>query len=215
MRDNRIDAIKYYGIIGMILLHSSYLLDGMSGKRFLQIVVSNLAGIGLPLFFFLSAYFFTAGYSVENMERKIFSRIKKLVIPYLFWQFMMIKLYGFLGRLNQNGRGIRFIDETYFPSGIKETIKFIYYGWRNPPLWYLLVLIQFVFITPVLIVLIKKSRYISFLVIGIMVLINLEYYGDIPYASIPYWSPQYLTGIWVAIYKPSIVSSEESRNRGV
>lgn len=215
MRDNRIDAIKYYSMIGMVLLHSSYILDGMSGSTFLQMAVESIAGIGLPLFFFLSAYFFAIGYSVENMEHKIFSRIKKLAIPYLFWQLFMIKTYGFLGRLNQNGKGIKFIDETYFPSGIKETIRFIYYGWRNPPLWYLLVLLQFIFITPALIVLIKKSKYISFIAIGIVVLINLEYYGGIPYASVPYWFPEYLTGLWVAVYMPSIVNSAYSGSLGV
>lgn len=205
MRDSRIDAIKYYCIIGMVLLHSSYLLDGISGNIPVQMIVNNIAGIGLPLFFFLSAYFFAKGYSTENMEHKIISRIKKIAIPYLLWHFIIIKIYTILGRLSQNSAGIRFIDETYFPPNVREMLRFIYHGWRDPPLWYSLVLMQFVFITPVLFVLVKRFKYISLVAIGMLVLINLVYYGGISYASISYWCPEYLAGIWTAVYAPSIV----------
>lgn len=211
MRDDRIDALKYHGIIGMVLLHSNYLLDDVSGDIPIQIAVSNIAGIGLPLYFFLSAYFFAIGYSDADMERKIISRIKKIAIPYVFWQFFMIKVYGVLGRLEQSSIEMRFIDETYFPSGIKETLRFVYRGWRDPPLWYLLVLMQFVFITPVLIMLIKKFQYISLLAIGMIVLINLGYYGGIPYTSLLYWMPEYLSGIWAAIYVPSMVGANKCK----
>lgn len=198
----------------MVLLHSSYLLDDVSGDIPIQMAVTSIAGIGLPLYFFLSAYFFTIGYSIENMDRKIISRIKKIAIPYVLWQFIMIKGYHILGRLDRNRLGIRFIDETYFPSGIKETFKFIYKGWRDPPLWYLLVLIQFVFITPVLLMLVKKFRYVSLLAISMIILINVGYYGDIPYASLPYWAPEYLSGIWMAIYAPDVVRDDKWKKLG-
>lgn len=198
----------------MVLLHSSYLLDDVSGDIPIQMAVTSIAGIGLPLYFFLSAYFFTIGYSSENMERKIISRIKKIAIPYILWQFIMINVYDILGRLDRNRLGIRFIDETYFPSGIKETFKFIYKGWRDPPLWYLLVLIQFVFITPVLLMLVKKFRYVSLLAISMIILINVGYYGDIPYASLPYWAPEYLSGIWMAIYAPDVVRDDKWKKLG-
>lgn len=51
-----------------------------------------LASVAVPLFFFISGYlfFFRTTFSVDVYKKKLKSRIKTLLIPYLFWNFVVL-----------------------------------------------------------------------------------------------------------------------------
>lgn len=144
------------------------------------------------------------------MEAKLVSRIKTIAVPYVFWNWFFIEIYALLGWVQRHGWGI-FTHEKYFPSGMKEIVRFIWLGYRNPPLWYLQVLIQFILITPALFVLFRKCKTLSLLSLILVLLINIVFYGDVKYASIIYWMPAYGGGIWCGIYCPSFVLENKTK----
>lgn len=196
-KNKRIETLKYYGIVGMCLLHSSYLLEGINIKLPLYNIVSYGGGIALPLYFFLSAFFFVYNFSLDRIETKIISRIKSVILPYFFWNLFFIEAYAFFHWL-QNHTGFILTRETYFPGGSKEILRFVWLGYRDPPLWYLQILMEFILVTPVLFILFRKYKKISFLMIVVFLIINLWFYGDIKYASVVYWMPVYGGGYGLA-----------------
>lgn len=206
MKNMRLEAFKYFGILGICLLHSSFILSG--GGR-LYTAVTSISGIVLPSYFFLSGYFFTLSYSNNIIERKIISRFKKIVIPYIMWQIIFIYLTKILLKLTNSGLGYTFTDSTYAPSGIKEILRFIWLGYCDPPLWYLVVLFELIIITPSLINVMSGHRYFFAFIIVIIFTVNIMYYGNIAYASIFYWSPVYLSGIYIAIFDKGLILKEE------
>lgn len=209
-RNIRIDSIKYYGILGMCLLHSSYLLSNMNTKLSLYTLLQCGGGICLPLYFFLSAFFFSYNFNPDHTDVKLISRIKSVTIPYFCWNLFFIELYAALSKMQQH-TGLTLTHETYFPGDIKEIIRFIWLGYRNPPLWYLQVLMEFVLISPALYALCKKYQKISLFFLFSFILLNLFFYGDIKYASVAYWIPAYGSGLWCGIYIPSCVLKHNTK----
>lgn len=204
----RLDALKYFGILGMCLLHSSFLLDFVDGRA-IYIIVTSIGGIVLPTYFFLSGYFFAVNYSTGKIRQKVISRFKKIVIPYLVWQIFFIYVTKILVWLNNRNYGYTFIDSTYAPSGIKEILQFVWLGYCDPPLWYLLVLFEFVMITPALLSVMKDNQKLAIAIIGVLFAINLWYFGKVPYASVFYWSPVYFAGLYMGVYHPKAVTAIE------
>ena len=201
-RDKRIDAIKYYGIIGMCLLHSSYLLTDTS--RFLQIAVQSVGGVCLPLYFFLSAFFISQNFNLDMTANKVTARIKSVLVPFFIWNLLFIIVYSALGKL-QTYTGLILTHETYFPRGIKEITHFMIAGVRNPPLWYLWVLMEFVLITPCLFALFRERQKTVLLMLLVLAAINLMFYGEFEYASVFYWIPIYGAGMWCGIFHPEFI----------
>lgn len=169
-------------------------------------------GIALPLYFFLSAFFFVHSFSLDIIDIKIISRIKSVVLPYFFWNLFFIEAYAFFHWL-QKHTGFILTRETYFPGGLKEILRFVWLGYRDPPLWYLQVLMEFILMTPVLFCIFRKYKKVSFLICVIFLIINLWFYNDIKYASVVYWMPVYGAGIWFGIYCPESVLNDSDKRK--
>ena len=79
------------GAVKVGIENSSYFSDFV--RNFFS---QGIARIAVPLFFLMSGYFFFLGFSwsVENYKKKIKSRIKTLLIPFLFWNIFTLLLYA-------------------------------------------------------------------------------------------------------------------------
>lgn len=88
-------------IVGVVLWHSFF--EGIMGLDIpdsgipiyhtTSFFISRiLASVAVPLFFFISGYlfFFRTTFSVDVYKKKLKSRIKTLLIPYLFWNFVVL-----------------------------------------------------------------------------------------------------------------------------
>ena len=95
----RLDALRFPLIVGVVFIHAYHAQIGMatgsvgvpeSGflSDFIRTLISQgVARIAVPLFFIMSGYFLFWGFSwsILNYKKKICSRIKSLLIPFLFW----------------------------------------------------------------------------------------------------------------------------------
>lgn len=96
-----IDVLRFPMIVGVVLWHSFF--EGIMGLDIpdsgipiyhtTSFFISRiLASVAVPLFFFISGYlfFFRTTFSVDVYKKKLKSRIKTLLIPYLFWNFVVL-----------------------------------------------------------------------------------------------------------------------------
>ena len=154
------------GVIGS--LNVGFLFD------FLRNLISQgFARTAVPLFFLISGYLFFAGFawSLKNYRKKIYSRVKTLLVPFLFWNVFTLILFV----IGQNHPEI----QGYF-SGNKEPIStYGVYDYFNAVLgierlpisyqfWFIRDLIIMVLLAPLMYVIIKNMPHLFF--VGIFVL---------------------------------------------
>jgi fucose 4-O-acetylase-like acetyltransferase len=104
----RITLLRFLLIVGVVYIHARGtefgLANGVVGlsnssylSDFLRSLISDgLARISIPLFFLFAGYFFFLcfSWSIDNYKKKIKSRIKSLLIPFLFWNLLTLFLYA-------------------------------------------------------------------------------------------------------------------------
>ena len=97
-----IDVLRFPMIVGVVLWHSflKVLWDWIfriQGYRYIILLLFLYhvfwLQLAVPLFFFISGLFsfsFALPFSVDVYKKKLKSRIKTLLIPYLFWNFVVL-----------------------------------------------------------------------------------------------------------------------------
>jgi len=104
----RLSVLRFPLIVGVVFIHAYGTNVGLSGgvvgfesQSFLSDFVQNLisqgvARIAVPLFFLMSGYFYFLGFfwSIENYIKKLHSRLRTLLIPFIFWNTTTLFLLG-------------------------------------------------------------------------------------------------------------------------
>lgn len=101
---HRLGILRFPLIVGIVFIHnfgnSVAMADGKVGGvqhstlvDFIENILSNgLARTAVPLFFLMSGYLFFYGleWTAENYFQKLRSRAKSLLLPFLFWNILML-----------------------------------------------------------------------------------------------------------------------------
>ena len=136
-------------------------------NNIIKLVSTVLAACAVPLFFFFSGYLFfakTEKLTKEIYYKKLKSRVKSLLVPYLFWTLLGVVIYGLLANLpytrNIFGKGNfelswRYIGEQI--TGLKlvdgeHTYQIEYH------LWFLRDLFLMVIISPLIYIAVKNKK---------------------------------------------------------
>lgn len=102
-----IDFLRFPLIVGVVLIHAytdALIINGVdygagaqfSVYNFVSGLFSQIFGrLSVPLFFFIAGYlfFYRTNWSIGVYREKLRRRIRTLLIPYLFWNFLIIMLY--------------------------------------------------------------------------------------------------------------------------
>ncbi|WP_321332309.1 acyltransferase family protein [uncultured Bacteroides sp.] len=110
MRDNKISIAKGIGIILMVIGHSGC-------PDFLHDFIYMFH---MPLFFFLSGYFFKYDYVLNNKKDFALKRFKGLYVPYVKWAFLFLLLHNVFYYLNVYNSMYGFKDSVSSLYSIKE-----------------------------------------------------------------------------------------------
>lgn len=136
--------LRYSYIIGALLvmiMHCSGNLPATGNWSYLLCkVIANLGQVGVPWFFFMSAYFLFRGYR-GDYNGLLKKRVKTLLIPYLVW----------------NSIGYFFGLYVYNPLYAADGESFSFIGWlkafiplhtADGALWFVSLLIIYILLTP-------------------------------------------------------------------
>lgn len=155
-------------LVFLLHIHSFDMYEQNSGMplaclKLLNVVFTRALGvIAVPLFFVMSGALFFRNYSNKVYFKKIQSRTKSLIIPYLFWNTLpLISLF------------IKFILTGDYKSSFGNTNIFltIFHYESNFVFWFLFDLIVFVIVSP-LIDLLLKNKAVAFLSLTTMIILR-------------------------------------------
>lgn len=203
---NKIKNINFLLTCLVVLLHCNCMVYANTDLilypfiNYINDIISVICDIAVPSFFVLSSFLFFQNYNSKKCTKKITSRIKSLVVPYLFWNtiFLIYNLIIFQipGVSGMNSNGSIIIPEISVIFILKSII-FAYYT----PLWYIRTLFFLVLVSPIIYYIIKKFNKKSLLLIPIIFVINFiikaSYSGN---TSFLYWMPLYYIVAYFTIW---------------
>lgn len=188
---------------GQVAEGFSLLTSEWNTYEFLKLLVSQtLVKVAMPVFFIMSGYLFFAHvdkWDVTTYKKKIWRRVKTLLIPYLIWNLLMaVKLKTFSWNI---------FWVFWCPAGIQTD----WFGQEqlmtapaNMPLWFLRDLMVVSLLTPIIYILVRKLGY------WLMAVLTLLYLSGVC-AFIPGLSAYsvyfFILGAFLSIRKSDLIES--------
>ena len=190
------EKIKEINVLMTIFVVALHIMTWENRMWTLRIIV-NMA---IPLFFVISSYLYFQNYSFtwKCYKNKVLSRLKSLYIPFIIYNiiyipWMLFKLY-ILHFPDTRQISILSIDTiTSIIVGLPETL--------NPVLWFLRVLIVFVFLAPIIGIIVT---YLKWIIIPLSI-IYILFIHHFDYYSFLYWIPCLLLGTYLSFYENKIL----------
>lgn len=198
-----ISNIRFPLAVMVVAIHASLSINGWSyaaigkqglGSDIAQISINSIANVlahvAVPLFFVISGFLFFSGISDGSLgvwKRKLCSRCKTLVLPYLLWHILSLFImmvseigevaeYGLFGWFEQHG-GLKMLWCYHYWNLERVDI------WGNPaissapiltPMWFIRDLIVCILLSPVFFLFFRKSNN-KLRIIGTLVLSSLYF----------------------------------------
>lgn len=210
-----IDFLRFPMIVGIVLLHS-YLetiggidipQNGIPVYHWLSFFISKvLAQIAVPLFFFISGYlfFYRVTFSCAIYTTKLRSKMKTLLMPYLFWNMVVLAGYW----------GIALFSPVELTSGAyKSVVDYTFYDyllafWKvngtmpiNGVLWFIRDLMIVVLFSPLLYWALRYLRWMGLLLGGGMWILGVH--SSIPSMTAIFF---FSLGAWFSINSRNFVA---------
>lgn len=196
-----IDFLRFPLIVGVVFIHTDFSDIVMAGVK--QISFVNYPVFSrifflfsrvifeacVPLFFFISGFLFfykTVGFSREIYLQKLKNRIRSLLVPYIFWNLLII-LFLMLAQTFLSGSLVSgrnklitdyslldwlwsFWDTSQVNPHMKKTLPI------NSPFWFIRDLMVVIVFSPIVYILIKKLKAYAVIILGLLWIFNPFFY---------------------------------------
>ena len=183
----KITFLSFFAIIGVVYCHAynyynrflqptTILAEGTTPGAMLQFFISNgLVRFGVPLFFAFSGYLFFCKweFSWNGYLKKIWTRVRTLIVPYLIWTalaggllYMVYMMVG-LERYSTVWERVGAFMEQGVWAWLSSSPAF--------QLWYVVDLFKLVIISPLIYWLVKKCKVFPIILFGILWLMELSF----------------------------------------
>lgn len=184
LQSKTIDSLRFPLILGVILIHSysrSITLNGVEVlfadsfpiNNIVQSLFSRVMGMFcVPVFFFMSGFLFFLNCDMDflNYKGKINNRVRTLLIPYLFWNFLVLLLYFTAQSIPSIST---FVNQPLIRNfGFMDYVNaFLGFDDGKPiafQFWFIRDLFMVSLLTPLLKLMLSYSKYWGILVLGIV-----------------------------------------------
>lgn len=178
------DILRFPLIIGVIFIHNYGIGEGtefvyaqshnslfyITNQLFSQI----LGRIAVPIFFLMSGYlfFYKTEFNLIIYKKKLISRIKSLLIPYIFWNTAFVVIYFLVDKIplissffqNSADYNFRYFIEC-FVGKVEENQNMSYPAAYQ--FWFIRDLIVMVIFSPLIHLLLVYSKKIGIIILGL------------------------------------------------
>lgn len=170
-------------------INPSFIEEVSEGYVFWEKFMQMISDCAVPGFFAISAFLYFRNFEFSRYRDKLSSRVKSLIVPFL--------VFSFLGLI------LEIVMEFALEGGIKlsliEMLRSVFTREYNRPLWFLLVLFEFILITPAIKLYIQKYGKKGALW-GALLLFAINLCLDkTTYVSLLYWLPLFLIFSYIGI----------------
>lgn len=169
--ENKIRTVNGIMCVLVVFLHS-YNIEKYTNLNWpitplLESFVSRTLGnLAVPTFFFMSAILFFQNYDFTKIWTKYRSRISSIVVPYLLWNTIYLIIFVIIVNFPLSRQ---FMDTKEISINLQVVIDSVLFYQYNGVYWFMYQLILFVFISPV-IYLIMKTPYGIVVVPGLLII---------------------------------------------
>jgi len=201
LQSKTIDFLRFPLIVGVVFIHTDFSDIVMTGVKqttvenyplfyhFFILVSKIIFNARVPLFFFFAGFLFfykTAGFSMEIYLQKLKNRVRSLLIPYVFWNLLVILFLmlaqTFLSGSLVSGRNKLITDYSFLDwlwsfwdtsqvnPHLKKTLPI------NSPFWFIRDLMVLVLLSPLVYFLIKKLKAYAVVILGLIWFFNPYFY---------------------------------------
>lgn len=199
LQSKTIDFLRFPLMLMVVFIHNKHSEINMqsidyknfSSENLYSLIVTlghfTLTNIAVPSFFMFSGFLFfykTSVFTKKHYFDKLKKRIKTLLIPYLFWNTLVISIS--LVNAIKNGEVTTFFiklsDKGFFSifwnytSWDNSLINQTYFGPALLPLWFLRDLILAVILSPLIYYIIKYTKFFGIIGLGLLYYFKL---GDV------------------------------------
>jgi fucose 4-O-acetylase-like acetyltransferase len=185
-----IDFIRFPLIVGVVFIHNQATNTTLFGENLgtdsylpafehCSTLFSNVLGtVAVPLFYFMSGFLFFMSvrkFDQSSYKTKLQSRIKTLLVPYLFWNLVALVLLYFVRKFGFSSTHPRSIDLQYLVDcfwgkmNVKGTMSYP----ASYQFWFIRDLIVAVVLAPIIYFFCKKIRIYGIILLGSLWLAGL------------------------------------------
>ncbi len=186
-KNNIWQAVRGICILAVVLIHcpNAIAFGYHSSIFYVWLVIRQMLNFPVAVFIFLSGFFVNQDKCITAPKMFVSERaVKRLLIPYLFWSFLYSIPYIF--------------SESF---SCKTLVWHFVTGKSATPLYYIIVLIQLVILTPLLIRFLRmKNKLITTLLYLItpLYLLTMYYFGIILHRTLPLYATVFPA--WLIFY---------------
>ncbi len=190
MSSERLSVLRFPLIIGVVFIHAYGTEVGLSNGAIgvvntgywvdfcRDLVSQGIARVAVPLFFLMSGYLFFLGFSfsVENYTKKVKSRLKTLLIPFLFWNIATLLLIGLAQYLPATQSFFSGKNAPISTFGIFDYFNAIIGIDRSPisyQFWFVRDLMVMILVAPAIYLLLNKAPKVFLLVLFALWFLNV------------------------------------------
>lgn len=169
--------LSFIAVIFVIIIHNSainqYLVEHDSFWHITNFLhtffASALGGVAVPFFFFISGITFFRNYKPKLYVKKLTSRIKTLLIPYLIWNIigLLFSVFYTYTPLSSYISG----RELFNPS-LPNILEGVFLYKYNFQFWFLYDLLFYILLTPIINLLIN-NKYLGFITCFLLLFLPL------------------------------------------
>ena len=224
-----ISWLRFPLIVGVVFIHNNISTIRFQGVEYefdnpdwyyavINFFSEVLPRIAVPLFFFISGFlfFYRVSFDRPTYRRKLKSRIRTLLIPYLIWNLVGFLLFSFkhlpvFAHILPGIHAYPYNWQTFFDSFWAISIDPEKAATMpiNYPFWFIRDLMIVVVFTPVLHWLISHARLVPVLLLGLCWYFNLWF--GIPGLSIAAWF-FFTLGAYFSINQVNVVTALAKRS---
>lgn len=167
-------------------------------------IIKYLANLGVAGFYLCSGYLFYRGFTMEKLPGKWKSRVQTLVLPYILWNLIYYILHYTVLQIPKLAG--MFADRPISLS-LQSVLDAVIWYRYNPVFWYLQFLIIFVFLCPVIYMLLK-NRYVGGAVLVGVLLLQSGIFYQVQHqmaGALLNWFVVYGTGAWLGLHGRNLV----------
>ncbi|MDR2119435.1 MAG: acyltransferase [Tannerella sp.] len=222
LQSNVIDVLRFPLIIGVMFIHNFTSTATMPGIEFgksenlpifnvCSTLFSQILGqVAVPLFFFISGFLFFVnleGFTKHDYLKKLKSRGKTLLIPYLFWNITILLVYYIAQNIS--------VLDMWFNHKVEYNIQYVLASlWRMstttqpivPQFWFVRDLMITVILTPALYFYVRMAKIYGILLLGVLWLFNcwFDFVETRGFSSVVVFF--FTTGAWFGCNKRNLIN---------
>lgn len=169
---DRINVLRFPLIVGVVYIHAYGTKLNLAGASigvnksgwcvdfFRDLISQGFARVAVPLFFLISGYLFFHGFSwsLDNYKIKLHSRVRSLLVPYIFWNLGTFIIYAIAQLLPLTSKLLANNHPIYLQNNIFDFLNTIF-GLSIDPIsyqfWFIRDLMVMVILVPILHLMLK------------------------------------------------------------